>query len=558
MIKSRKTCQIASNSVGVETSVCGALATVVLWVAASMSFVVCGCGQASSNSESSAVDVEEVVVASNSKNVSAAKRPVAAARPTTQDNESHPDTLSQPPREEPSHPSLDTSSVGYRLPKVRIAPADSVLAKYGLRKIESKRLLLLTDSNDPELDELPILADQLFHALQDWFGELPPAADDSDFQVLGHLMIDRGKFRAAGLLPDESFSIRHGRHLRYAFWAGYPDTAYYRRHLALHEFVHCYMTCESDALGVPPPWYLEGMAELFGTHSVVVDGANDEVIGLTEAGFKKASPGSGIKATFAVMPAAAEGFEGWGRIRAFRETFAAADHQQLVELQVPTFNEVVPKFVAVFESPFQYSSSWAVCWFLKHHPDAVDVMPALAKQSTYSGFVAEWERQRNEFGNRLAVDWLLFSEQLDFGFDPDRCFPVHGSFESSSSDLPSSSKSVRLLAQQGWQDTGVVVRSGFTVELQCEGHCVVNETTEPWESSPDGISIEYYRGHRLGQVVAVLVSANGKQITDRIPIGSAAQYTAGFDGRIWLQVNDASNARSNNRGNYQVQLEWSP
>lgn len=514
-----------------------------LLVASVLPFVAWGCGGSNTTPERPVAAMEEIVVAGNEEEDAGSESIVESPpnrlspRTSTVVDEGIPETLAAPNNSRDPSRSQETSSTGYRQPKIRSAPTDSVLAQYGLRRIESKRLLLITDSDAPEMDQLPILADQLFEALQAWFGELPPAADGSDFQVLGHVMIDRARFRAADLMPDESFTIRHGCHQRYAFWAGYPDTAYYRRHLALHEFVHCFMMCESRDLDVPPPWYIEGMAELFGTHQLL-------------------NSDSGPMATFAVMPAGPYGFEGWGRVRAFRQGFEKADHQQLAQLQIPAFNKVVPDRVAVFKSPFQYSSSWAACWFLKNHPDANDVLPALATQRTYSGFLTEWERQRNEFGNRLAVDWLLFSEQLDFGFDGKRCFPIHAS--ASAGNPQSVIRQFPLTAKEGWQDTGVDLRSGETVKLTCQGRCVVNETTEPWESSADGISIEFYRGHRLGQVVAVLVSKNGQRITDRIPIGSEANVTAEFDGRVWLQVNDACNARANNSGAYQVDLERSP
>lgn len=433
--------------------------------------------------------------------------------------------------------SVDGASEQYRMPKTRTAPEESFLNQHGLRRIESQRLLLITDSPDPELDQLPGIADQLFDTLVEWFGELPPAADGSDFQVLGHVMIDRGKFRKANLLPDEAFTIRHGRHLGYAFWAEYAETPYYRRHLALHEFVHCFMMCEHEEFENPPLWYIEGMAELFATHSVGKDA-------------------SGLTVKFGVMPASQEGFEDWGRIRAFRDSFADADHQQVTEQKIPVWNTVVPNKVAVFESTFQYSSSWAVCWFLKHHPDALQLMPALVTERTYSDFMLQWERQFNDFGNRLKIDWLLFSEQLDFGFDADRSFPIHR--RTTRSPEHSDTETMMLRADRGWQDSGVSLLTDEAVRIRCTGRCVMNETSEPWESTADGISIEYYRGHRLGQVVAVIVSEDGKRVTDRIPVGRDGVVFAAFPGRLWLQANDSSGLREDNSGEFHVHVERLP
>ena len=57
----------------------------------------------------------------------------------------------------------------------------------------------------------------------------------------------------------------HQRHFdRPEFWLYDQPTAYYRRHLMLHEGTHVFMV--SFLGGCGPGWYMEGTAELFGTH----------------------------------------------------------------------------------------------------------------------------------------------------------------------------------------------------------------------------------------------------------------------------------------------------
>src|SRR5690606_33067247 len=86
----------------------------------------------------------------------------------------------------------------------------------------------------------------------------------------------------------------HGRHRDLEFWAYDQPTDYYRRHLVIHEATHCFM---STGGFVPPPWYMEGMAELFATHD-------------------RSSAGAW---RFGLMPGGPTGFEGLRRIPLIRQ-----------------------------------------------------------------------------------------------------------------------------------------------------------------------------------------------------------------------------------------------
>ncbi|MGV2333399.1 MAG UNVERIFIED_CONTAM: hypothetical protein LVR18_04465 [Planctomycetaceae bacterium] len=134
---------------------------------------------------------------------------------------------------------------GFRLPDDRPPLDTAALNAAGLTLLKSRHLLLVTDAPAEDVYGLPDLADEFFAALCKTLPPLKPAADGSEFQVTGFLMEAPERFQQAGLLPDEKFVIRHGRHLGYRFWMRNQPSAYYRRHLLLHEFVHCWMMCEA-------------------------------------------------------------------------------------------------------------------------------------------------------------------------------------------------------------------------------------------------------------------------------------------------------------------------
>ncbi len=147
---------------------------------------------------------------------------------------------------EPREASLDSaprSLPAQRLSDDRPPLNEPLLQANGIHVLRSRRLVLLTDLDPEAVQNLPPLADHLFEALEAALGKLPSAIDGSEFQVTGCIMAARERFEACQLLPTAELTIKHGRHFNYRFWMFSPESEYYRRHLMLHEFVHCFMTC---------------------------------------------------------------------------------------------------------------------------------------------------------------------------------------------------------------------------------------------------------------------------------------------------------------------------
>ena len=182
---------------------------------------------------------------------------------------------------------------------------------------------------------LPPLADQLYEALVDYFGPLPLDPQGAEFQMTGYLIRDEAPFREQGLM-DELPLLLHGKHHANRFWLRDQQQAYYRRHLLLHECTHCFMTFVPGP--TPPVWYMEGMAELFGTHRVDGDGRGE----------------------FRILPAAADVVDGWGRIAAIRRDCA--------EGRSLTLEGVLELPAEAFFRPEAYAWSWGLCRFLDSHP----------------------------------------------------------------------------------------------------------------------------------------------------------------------------------------------
>jgi len=133
----------------------------------------------------------------------------------------------------------------------------------GIRKITSKYLILCTDvPSSPEVDRLPAIFDAAVPLWADYFGvDLEKA---SHWQARAYLVGDSRRFEALHLLPPGREDFVNGISMGAELWLHDQPTPYYRRHLLLHEGTHVFM--ESFLAGCGPGWYMEGTAELFGTH----------------------------------------------------------------------------------------------------------------------------------------------------------------------------------------------------------------------------------------------------------------------------------------------------
>jgi len=198
----------------------------------------------------------------------------------------------------------------YRVSDTRPRHDDQKLAKLGIRKYESKRLRLYTDIDSEVAKPLPPLMDRAFEAWEEYFGPLPPNREGTDFQMTGYIMRDKELFRRAGLLRADVPTFLHGTLIGAEFWMVDQEYEYYRRHLMIHEGTHCFMLAIPGIKGKAPIWYLEGMAELFGTHWIDPQG----------------------KVHFRVMPHERKQFIGHGRIRMIQLDVKKHGHRGLSEV----------------------------------------------------------------------------------------------------------------------------------------------------------------------------------------------------------------------------------
>ena len=438
----------------------------------------------------------------------------------------------------PSPPSATpTSSVPsqrFRLPDVQPDLDRDALLAEGVRVVESEHLILVTDLPLESVVELPRLADALFATLEQRLGKLAPDIAGKKFQVTGFLMDARDRFERAGVLPSERYPIRHGRHLGYRFWMNNQTADYYRRHLLLHEFVHCFLMCEYGMRDIPPLWYTEGVAEYYATHRLHADVAKSE---------------------FGVLPSSVEGFEGWHRIAEIRRHFNQEPSMTGELSDIIPLQTVLHPPDSTFQDDAQYANAWGLVWLINHHPELQPDFAAFAACRTKRQFEDAIADVPEPTWEQLDQVWPLYLDGLHEADVAKVRFPALTALRPRETNGENSLPTEFVLdVGHQWASTGMSLTAGQEIVIQCQGRYVVEETARPWFSEPDGITIDYVNGLPLGEVIGTIISVDGTQTTRRIPIGSEKKLRSPIDGILWLQANDDWSKREENRGTVTVRI----
>lgn len=428
-----------------------------------------------------------------------------------------------------------------RLPDDRPALDAAALEAAGLKVYRSRHLVLVSDAPADQCQELPALVDRFYAAMQQTLGPLAPAADGAEFQVTGYLMDARERFQQAGVLPEGDFVIRHGRHLGYQFWMNNQPSDYYRRHLLLHEVVHCYLMCEHGMRNIPPLWYTEGVAEMLATHRVQ-------------------------PLQFGILPDQLNGFEGWGRIAELRRRPGAAGGKdaagQAAEGRQPEgvlLNDVLNPASRIFLSDLRYAQAWGLVWLLRNHPELQRPFGGLFRVRTRAQFDAATGGISAEQLQRLGIVWQLMLDSWEEGFDPERSFPQLSPEWRLWSEVSAGVQQVQVQAERGWQPSGFWFEDEARIRLSAGGRSVLQpggaDGARPWESEPGGITIDYAQGRPLGELQAVLVKRDPEGVPQRVSVGVGIELSVPAGSELWLRINDFEGQRRGNSGSYQVQVQ---
>ena len=421
------------------------------------------------------------------------------------------------------------AGLSFREPDLRPRHDADRLAERGIAQYESRRLRLYTDIEPSTAKTLPQLVDAIFEEWQDYYGPLPPARDGSDFQLSAYVMRDQQPFREAGLLPENLPVFSHGKHDGQEFWMNDQPDAYYLRHLLLHEATHCFMQAMGGTTVDVPLWYLEGMAELFAAHALDEDG----------------------RPSFRMIPAGPEEFVGFGRIEMIRQDIEQQDALTIARLETLTPGRFRRRQSA-------YAWSWSICLLADRSPKYHDLFQELGQRYPAEGFESTYQELFAPIADDFEAEWTLFTRELTYGFDVDRATIDYekgirpSEYET---EFPSD-----IQADRGWQAAGIELEQGRTYQIEATGRVTLAETSKPWVSNPDGVTIRYAEGHPIGRLLGIVIgqpnapALPGRDVSPVMSFGKSATLTAPATGTLYLRVNDFRDELADNQGAYSCRV----
>ena len=375
-----------------------------------------------------------------------------AAAPLPEGPRSLADLLTDEGAENSSEAAEPSQTQAAAEPKTDQIPIDDTQAAVaGIRKLAGRHLTLYTDVPiGPKADDLPRMFDLAVPQWCEYFHVDPSQADQ--WHVTGFLMQDKTRFQSIGMMPADLPLFRNGYHRGGYIWIyDQPDT-YYTQHLVLHEGTHAFMYSLVGGLG--PPWYAEGMAEFLGTHRW----QNGQL-------------------TLGYFPKSKSETPGWGRIKIIRDELAAGRGMMIERIM-----QYGPQ--AHLENA-PYGWCWGLAAFLDAHPLSQKVFRQLYTR-VRTGDVTPWLRQQlqNQW-SALSEDWQIFVMNIQYGYDIARAAVVR----KPAVPLPAGGASATIVADRGWQSTGIRLEPGVTYQLDAVGRYQIRETSGGWWCEPDGVTI---------------------------------------------------------------------
>lgn len=466
---------------------------------------------------------------------------VQRARPQTQPDVSQPRHSGVPTTPKPLGPPVESFPAKpapaqqpiFRPSYARTEHDETQLATFGLSRFSTEHLELITDLPRDEAEPLVTLVDALQPFLEDYFGKLPPARDGSGYRITGFVMEDRNRFVQARLAKADLLDSFHGRQIGAEFWMNNQTLDYYRRHLLLHEAVHCYMRHLPGETGFPM-WYLEGMAEMIATHHRRIDEPESDLLPSTPP----------PEFTFNVMPVDRMRFRGLERIVILQRDVKQNGVLSIARIRRFTGDDFK-------DSIEPYAWCWALCRFLDSHPTTQLQFRKLAKGFIKTPPAAAIESFFANAGMNLEMEWSLFAADIEHAYD----FPAQAIAFQAGEPLERNPHVTEISSSKGWQSTRLLVVAGTVYEISAAGQFTLAPGERPWVSEANGISIRYHNGQPLGRLLgAVHVAGKPHSMMQTILLGNEARFTATQTGTLYLKVNDWPYSVSDNQGRLSVSI----
>ncbi|MCA9239971.1 MAG: hypothetical protein KDA37_07220 [Planctomycetales bacterium] len=395
--------------------------------------------------------------------------------------------------------------------------------------LKGEHVSLVTDlPASPEVDELPRVIDAAVPIWAERFGV--GREKTKPWRIQAYLIGDRDKFVAARLMPDRSSEFRYGLSLGHELWLFRQESDYYQRCLLIHEATHSFMSTQLGSCG--PGWYMEGMAELLGSHTW--------------------SPESG-GLQLGVTPPERLARE-VGRVGLLQKAFEEKRALPIARVMQIDNNQVLAN-----ES---YAWVGALASFLDAHPRYQQRFRTLPQMVLDEGFNQRFGELYEQDWSDLETEWRVYIATLQYEHNiPREAIEFHRG------EPLEASASMKLAADRGWQSTGVLVEVGKTYAIDAGGMFTIAKEPDgtPAPCTAGGVTLEYHAGRPLGILLAAIdarASAGGDGRRAAAPgsflrpavLGGVRRFTPNRTGTLYLRVNDSPARLRENEGALEVSI----
>jgi hypothetical protein len=347
------------------------------------------------------------------------------------------------------------------------------------------------------------------------------------FHIRAFIFASRDRMLSAGVLPAQVPIFNNGIQVGADVWVIRGKTDYATTHLMMHEGVHAMMFWAFGGVGAG--WFGEGVAELLATHRREED-----------------------RLVIAVIPKSPDESSNWGRIGVLL--------RDRKEQRVPAVERILEYESSATAELTPYAWSWALLMMLDSYPEYRKLWYQCLQdvKEPAAVFNQRFKHRIASGWGELCQRWRVWSDEIDYGFDVQRNqLPAIASVAKLSSARP-----FAISAAYGWQPVLVGLSAGTKLRIQAEGEVVLAGHPRPWRSECQGITLEYYQGHRLGELQAMVLDAPASRDGWCRPlktesVGKEELLNVG-GGVLLLRVNDFSQRRDDNQGSYQVKIHVEP
>jgi len=408
------------------------------------------------------------------------------------------------------------------------------------RRVEGKHLTIVTDlPSSPTVDELPKVFDAAVPQWCEYF-EVPEQTI-SDWHLTGYLIVSKERFKQANLLPDDLPPFLNGYQRGDKLWFYAQPSDYYTRHLLLHEGTHGFMFNHLGAFGAP--WYIEGIAEHFGTHRW-----------------------TNGKLQMRVMPDSKSDFPYWGRIGLLQRDRKNGGQQPL--------DSILHYPRETFNNNRAYAWSWGLAAMLDGHPKFQGRFRKLKNylRKDYDSFTKTFNASFKRDMDEIHDAWELFIENIEYGYD----VPESTIHYVRAKPIPQGNNRATVDSKKGWQSSGLRVQAGKQYRIASRGRFAIRkENNTIWWSEPGGVTIEYWRGQPLGILQAAIrpdersngtpkTTAQEEDHTEKLgfstptAVGLRTVITAPASGVLFFRINEMPGKLHDNHGEAIISVKRLP